>query len=119
MIIDKFRNIEINPIEVYHHKLKVLGYRIDDFTYITDAKTIPDKELKKINNSKILVINCLQIEKHVSHFNLDEVLKLIEKVNVEKVYLTHISHNLGKHDNVNKLLPKNVSLAYDNLSFSL
>ena len=120
-INNKFQcfNIEINPIEVYHHKLKVLGYRIDDFTYITDAKTIPDKELKKINNSKILVINCLQIEQHISHFNLDEVLRLIEKVNVEKVYLTHISHNLGKHDNVNKLLPKNVSLAYDNLSFSL
>ena len=121
IINNKFQcfNIKINPIEVYHHKLKVLGYRIDDFTYITDAKTIPDKELKKINNSKILVINCLQIEQHISHFNLDEVLRLIEKVNVEKVYLTHISHNLGKHDNVNKLLPKNVSLAYDNLSFSL
>ena len=73
----------------------------------------------KIDNSKILVINCLQINQHISHFNLEEVLNLIEKINVEKVYLTHISHNLGKHDVVNKLLPKNVSLAYDNLSFSL
>jgi len=112
-------DIKINPIEAYHHKLKILGYRIDDFTYITDAKTISDKELKKIDNSKILVINCLQIEEHISHFNLKEALKLVEKVNVKKVYLTHISHNLGKHDNVNKLLPKNIRLAYDNLSFSL
>jgi len=115
----KYFDIKINPIEAYHHKLKILGYRIDDFTYITDAKTISDKELKKIDNSKILVINCLQIEEHISHFNLEEALKLVEKVNVKKVYLTHISHNLGKHDSVNKLLPKNIRLAYDNLSFSL
>jgi len=115
----KYGSLIINPIEVYHHKLKILGYRIDDFTYITDAKTIKKEELKKIDNSKILVINCLQLNNHISHLNLEEVLNLIKKLNVEKVYLTHISHNLGKHNIVNKLLPKNVSLAYDNLSFSL
>jgi len=115
----EFNGIKINPIEVYHHKLKILGYRIDDFTYITDAKTIKKNELKKIDNTKILVINCLQIDKHISHLNLEEALKLIKNLSVEKVYLTHISHNLGKHNNISELLPKNVNLAFDNLSFSL
>ena len=115
----EFKGIKINPIEVYHHKLKILGYRIGDFTYITDAKIIKKNELKKIDNSKILVINCLQIDKHISHFNLEEVLNLIENLNVEKVYLTHISHNLGKHNKISELLPKNVNLAFDNLSISL
>ena len=115
----EFDGIKINPIEVYHHKLKILGYRINNFTYITDAKTIKKNELKKIDNSKILVINCLQIDEHISHLNLEEVLKLIKNLSVEKVYLTHISHNLGKHNNISELLPKNVNLAFDNLSFSL
>ena len=115
----EFNEIKINPIEVYHHKLKILGYRIDDFTYITDAKTIKKNELKKIDNTKILVINCLQIDEHISHLNLEEALKLIKNLSVEKVYLTHISHNLGKHNNISELLPKNVNLAFDNLSFSL
>ena len=115
----EFNGIKINPIEVYHHKLKILGYRIDDFTYITDAKTIKKNELKKIDNTKILVINCLQIDKHISHLNLEEALRLIKNLSVEKVYLTHISHNLGKHNNISELLPKNVNLAFDNLSFSL
>ena len=82
-------------------------------------KTIKDKELKKINGSKILVINCLQINEHISHLNLDEALELVNKLNVEKVYFTHISHNLGLYDKIQSILPKNVNLAYDNLKIEL
>ena len=113
------QEIEVIPIKVKHHKLNILGYRIGDFTYITDAKTIGDDELKKINGSQILVINCLQIKEHLSHLNMSEVLGLIEKIKVNKVYLTHISHNLGLHEEINKKLPDNVELAYDNLEINL
>ena len=121
-IIEKkfnYLSIDINPIEVYHNKLRILGYRINDFTYITDAKTISDKELKKIDGSKVLVINCLQINRHITHLNLEEALKIVERINVKKVFFTHISHNLGFHDIINKRLPKNIELAYDNLCLKL
>ena len=114
-----YLGIEINPIEVYHYKLRILGYRIGELSYVTDAKTISNEELKKINGSKILVINCLQINEHLSHLNLNEALDIIEKVEVEKVFFTHISHNLGLHMEINKRLPKNVKLAYDNLVLEL
>ena len=114
-----YNDIDIIPVKAYHHKLKILGYRINDFTYITDAKTIKNEELQKIQGSKVLVLNCLQIEKHISHFNLDEALNLVEKLDVEKVYFTHISHNLGLYEKINSILPKNVSLAYDNLKIEL
>tara|TARA_Y200000002_G_C22674659_1_gene661525 strand:- start:1262 stop:2020 length:759 start_codon:yes stop_codon:yes gene_type:complete len=112
-------DIEIIPIKVKHHKLNILGYRIGNLTYITDAKTISDNQLKKINGSQILVINCLQIKEHLSHLNMEEVLSLIRKIEVKKVYLIHISHNLGLHDEINKSLPDNVELAYDNLEIIL
>ncbi len=112
-------DIEIIPIKVKHHKLNILGYRIGNLTYITDAKTISDNQLKKINGSQILVINCLQIKEHLSHLNMEEVLNLIRKIEVKKVYLIHISHNLGLHDEINKSLPDNVELAYDNLEIIL
>tara|TARA_B100000214_G_C23969170_1_gene629220 strand:- start:1651 stop:2409 length:759 start_codon:yes stop_codon:yes gene_type:complete len=120
-IQDKFnyKNISITPINILHHKLNILGYRIGNLTYITDAKTIPLIEQEKIYGSDILIINCLQIKEHISHLNLDEALKLIKKLNVKKVYFTHISHFLGLHKDVNKILPKNVELAYDNLEISL
>lgn len=112
-------DIEIIPIKVKHHKLNILGYRIGNLTYITDAKTISDNQLKKINGSQILVINCLQIKEHLSHLNMEEVLSLIRKIEVKKIYLIHISHNLGLHDEINKSLPDNIELAYDNLEIIL
>ena len=112
-------NIKVIPIKVRHHKLNILGYRIKNLTYITDAKTINNHELNKINGSEILVINCLQVKEHLSHLNLKEMLKLVSKIEVGKVYLTHISHNLGLHSEVNKKLPKNIKLAYDNLELNL
>lgn len=113
------KNQEIIPIDLLHYKLPVFGYRINDFTYITDANFISEKELEKIKGSDILVINALQKEKHVSHFTLEEALEIIEKVGPRKAYLTHISHRLGLHSEVDIELPKNVSLAYDGLKINL
>ena len=108
-------NIKVIPIEAYHNRLQVFGYRMNDFVYLTDVKTIADKEMEKLKNVNILVINALRIEAHHSHFNLEEALVFIEKVAPKKAYLTHISHLLGFHDEVEKNLPNNVHLAYDNL----
>ena len=120
-INDKFEKngIIINPIKVKHHKLDVLGYRIKNFTYITDANFISNKEKEKIIGSDVLVINCLQKENHISHFNLDEALSIIKELKVKKAYLTHISHNLGLHKETSKKLPKNVKIAYDSLKISI
>ena len=106
----------IIPIEVMHHKLPVFGYRIDDFTYITDANFIAEEEKEKIEGTKVLVFNALQKREHISHFTLDQALKLIEELKPEKAFLTHIGHQLGLHSEVAKELPENVNLAYDGLS---
>lgn len=103
------------PIEVMHMHLPVFGYRVKDFTYITDAKTITESEKEKIKGSKVLVLNALRIDEHYSHFNLQEALDLVEELQPERAYFTHISHLLGFHEEVSKRLPKNVYLAYDGL----
>lgn len=107
--------IEIMPISVMHYLLPVFGFRIGDFTYITDANMIISEEKNKIKGSKILVINALQREKHVSHFTYDEAIELATEIGAEKTYLTHVSHKLGLHAEVSKQLPKNIFLAYDGL----
>ena len=114
-----YKGIEVIPIQAFHYKLKILGYRINDFTYLTDVKTLEENEIKKINGSKVLVINCLQIIEHISHLNLKEALELVDKLEVEKVYFTHISHNLGLYDKIESILPRKVNLAYDNLKVEL
>jgi phosphoribosyl 1,2-cyclic phosphate phosphodiesterase len=110
---------EVVPINVLHNKLQVFGYRVGDFTYLTDVKTVKEKEINKIIGTRVLVVSALRVDPHVSHFNLEEALGFIERVNPEKAYLTHISHMLGFHDEVEKNLPKNVHLAYDNLTITL
>ncbi|RYG08101.1 MAG: MBL fold metallo-hydrolase [Chitinophagaceae bacterium] len=107
------------PIEVMHHRLPVNGYRIGNFTYITDAKTITDESLEKIKGTKQLVINALQRENHISHFTLQEAISFAEKAGAETTYFTHMSHNLGVHAVVEKELPANIKLAYDGLSFMI
>lgn len=107
------------PIESDHNGLKVLGYRVDDFTYLTDVKTMNDKEADKVKGSKILVVNALRNEPHESHFNLDEALQFVDRVKPETTYFTHISHLLGFHHEVEENLPKGVHLAYDNLTIQL
>jgi phosphoribosyl 1,2-cyclic phosphate phosphodiesterase len=112
-------NISITPIQVLHHKLPVFGFRINDFTYITDANFISEIELEKIKGSKIVVINALQKDPHISHFTLAEAVNLIEKIKPQKAYLTHISHKLGLHNEVEKELPSNIKLAFDGLTITL
>jgi len=115
----KINGLPIQPIRVLHHKLPVFGFRFYDFTYITDANSIPAEEFYKIEGSKVLVINALQKDDHISHFTLEEALRIIEKVNPKQAYLTHISHKLGLYDQIAKELPGNVMLAYDGLSINL
>lgn len=117
---NKFQLLDftITPIRVMHNKLPILGYRIGDVCYITDCSKISKEEKYKIFGSKILIINSLQKNKHISHYNLEESLSLINEINPDKAYLTHISHNMGMHNIVNKNLPPNVFLAYDGLRLS-
>lgn len=109
--------LPVIPVEVMHYKMPVLGFRFGDFAYITDAKTVEDSEIEKLKGVRILIVNALRKEPHLSHFNLDEALEFIAKVQPETAYLTHISHMFGKHAEVEKELPENVHLAYDGLQF--
>ncbi len=107
------------PINVMHGDLPVFGYRIDDFAYLTDVKTIEESEIAKLKNLKVLVINALRETPHDTHFNLQEALDFIALIQPEKAYLTHISHLMGFHEEVQQKLPENVYLAYDNLEITL
>jgi phosphoribosyl 1,2-cyclic phosphate phosphodiesterase len=115
---DKFilpGGLEVQPIEIMHYVMPVLGYRIGDFTYITDAKTISAEEKIKLKGTKTLIVNALHQKVHISHFNLQEALAFIEEIQPERAYLTHISHLFGTHEEIEKLLPPNVFAAYDGL----
>ncbi|MCK4663337.1 MAG: MBL fold metallo-hydrolase [Bacteroidales bacterium] len=107
--------IKILPIRVMHRKLPVFGFRIKNFTYISDANYISEEEKQKIKGSKIIVLNALRKEKHISHFSLSEAVSLIKELNPEKAYLTHISHKMGLHNDIQKELPENIMLSYDGL----
>lgn len=106
-------NINITPLPVLHLKLPVLGFRIGDFSYITDANFIPDSTYEKLKGTTILVMNALQREHHISHFNLKEAIEIVKRINPEKAYFTHISHKMGLHAAVSMELPENISLAID------
>jgi phosphoribosyl 1,2-cyclic phosphate phosphodiesterase len=110
--------ITFNPIEVLHYKLPVYGFRVGDFTYITDVNYISDQALEKIKGSKVLVIGALRKEKHISHFTLDEAIEVFKKVQPEQGFITHISHQMGLHREVEEELPPFVRLAYDGLSIT-
>jgi len=109
--------IPVTPIEVMHYKLPVLGFRIGDFAYITDAKTVSDEERAKIKHVDILIVNALHKYPHVSHFNLEEALAFIADIQPKQAFLTHISHLFGKHEDIIPQLPSNVSLLYDGMNF--
>lgn len=111
-------DIQIIPILVWHLHMPVYGYRIGKFTYITDANRIDESEKDKIKGSEILVLNALRKEQHISHFTLDEAVALANELKVKQAYFTHISHQLGKHEVVNGMLPQHIRLAYDKLSIS-
>lgn len=111
--------LEIIPLPVNHLHLPVFGFRIGNFSYITDANVIPEETFKKIRGTHTLVLNALQIEPHISHFNLEEAIAVAQKVGAEMTYFTHISHKLGLHQETSLLLPPKIQLGYDGLSFQL
>ena len=106
---------QVIPIEVMHNKLPVMGFRIDNFAYLTDVKTVEKDQLKKLKDCDVLVLNVLRIDPHPTHLNLEEALDLIDLIKPKRTYFTHISHLLGFHEKLSKQLPKNIFLAYDNL----
>lgn len=108
-------DIPIVPIHVWHLKMPVYGFRFGDFTYITDANKIDEPEKEKIKGSKILVLNALRKEKHISHYNLEEAIMLVQELQIPEVYFTHISHQLGKHEEIERSLPEGIRLGWDGL----
>lgn len=114
----EIRGIKITPIRVMHARLPILGYRIGDIAYLTDVKSINEIEFEKMHGLKVLVINALRKEEHISHITLGEAINIAKKINAKKTFFTHISHHLGLHDDVSKELPENIYLAYDNLSIN-
>ncbi len=112
-------SLKFETIKVLHYKLEVYGYRVGDFTYITDANYIAPEELDKVRGSKVLVLNALRYEDHISHFTVAQAIAIAEEIGAEQTYFTHMSHQIGLHDEVNKTLPKGIELAYDQLSFEM
>ena len=111
--------LEVIPLPVKHLRMPVLGFRVGNFSYITDANFIPDKTFDRIKGTEVLVLNALQIEDHISHFNLQQAIQIAGKVGASKTYFTHISHKLGLHKSVSENLPENVELSYDGLTVTL
>jgi phosphoribosyl 1,2-cyclic phosphate phosphodiesterase len=111
----EINGVKIIPIQVLHHKMPVFGFRIGDFTYITDANFIAEEERAKILGSKVMIINALQRESHISHFTLPQALSVVRELGVPRAYFTHISHKLGHHEEVERELPDGVRLGYDGL----
>jgi phosphoribosyl 1,2-cyclic phosphate phosphodiesterase len=115
----KIKDITLLPIDVVHFKMPVKAYRINNFTYITDANYISDSEKEKIKGSEIIVLNALRREPHLSHFTFNEAINLMEELKPKKAYFTHISHQLGLHNDVSKELPDFIELAYDGLQIEI
>ncbi len=114
-----FNHDQVVPIEARHAQMPVHGFRIGDFSYLTDASQIEQKELDKMKKSKLIILNALRKQKHHSHFNLEEAVKIIQYLNPEKAYFTHISHQMGFHKDINQQLPHGIELAYDGLQITI
>jgi phosphoribosyl 1,2-cyclic phosphate phosphodiesterase len=112
-------DIPIIPVEVWHMKMPVYGFRFGDFTYITDANRIEESEKEKIRGSKVLVVNALRKEKHISHYTLDEAVALVDELQIPTSYFTHISHQLGRHQEIESRLPQGMHLGYDGLRITM
>lgn len=112
-------DIPVQPILVWHLKMPVLGFRMGNFTYITDANRIDEEELQKIKGSSAMVLNALRHKEHISHFTLDEAVAVVQQLGVPNAWFTHISHQLGLHESINETLPKGISLAWDGLQINV
>ncbi|MFT6359565.1 MAG: phosphoribosyl 1,2-cyclic phosphate phosphodiesterase [Saprospiraceae bacterium] len=115
----EIKGIKIIPIEIMHGRLPILGFRIGNFAYLTDMKTVADKEFDKLKGVKTIVIDSLQQREHFSHMTLEESLAFAKKVGAKQTYLTHLSHVMGLHEEVSKLLPEDVAIAFDGLKFQV
>jgi phosphoribosyl 1,2-cyclic phosphate phosphodiesterase len=112
-------DIPVIPVMVWHMKMPVMGFRFGNFTYITDANRIEPSELQKIKGSTIITLNALRKEKHISHFTLDESVQMARDIGAEQTFFTHMSHQIGRHEEVNKELPESMRLAYDGMVITL
>jgi phosphoribosyl 1,2-cyclic phosphate phosphodiesterase len=112
-------DMDIVPVEVWHMKMPVLGFRFGKFTYITDANRLEEEAKEKVRGSEVIVINALRREKHISHFNLQEAVDLVRELGIPRAYFTHISHQLGLHEKINRELPAGIELAFDGLEITL
>ncbi len=115
----KVAGVDIIPIRLMHGMLPIMGYRIGNFAYLTDLKTIPDEEYHKLEGLDVLVINALRIREHISHQNLEQALEAIDRIAAKKTYLTHMSHQFGSHAEMEKILPENVFLSFDGLELDI
>jgi len=113
------KGLDIQPISVLHYKMEVLGFRIGNFSYITDANYIAPKELLKVKGSEAFVVNALRHEPHISHYTLKEAIEVAKTAEVKETYFTHISHQLGLHADVESRLPDGMHLSYDGLTLHL
>ena len=111
------KDIEIIPVRVMHFNMPILGFRIGDFAYITDANYVSQESKEKLFGVKYLVVNALRKEKHVSHFTLREAIDFIREISPKKAYITHISHQMGLHKKISQELPQGIYFAYDGLKF--
>ncbi len=111
--------IPFTPVQVWHHKMPVYGFRIGDLTYITDANHIPGEEMDKVRGSRVLVLNALRHQPHLSHFTLSEAIEVVQEIGPEEAYFTHVSQYMGFHAEVEEQLPEGVHLAYDGLTLDL
>jgi len=107
--------IEIIPIRLMHGNLPIFGYRIGNYAYLTDLKTIPEEEFEKLKDLDVLIINALREKEHIAHQNLQQALLNIEKINPKRAYLTHVCHQFGLHSVMERNLPENVFIAFDGL----
>lgn len=115
----RINNTEIQPVRVMHAQLPILGYRIKNIAYLTDVKSIPDSTIEKLQNLDLLIINALRIQPHQSHLSLSESLELSAKIGAKQTWFTHMSHDMGLHDDIEKQLPENSHMAYDGLKIKL
>ena len=111
--------LHIQPILTWHLKMPVYAFRFGKFSYVTDANRIDEADRQKLRGSEVIVLNALRKEKHISHFNLEEAIAVVKDLQIPRAYFTHISHQLGLHDVINRELPAGMQLAYDGLSFDL
>jgi phosphoribosyl 1,2-cyclic phosphate phosphodiesterase len=113
------KNLKVMPIRLMHYRLPILGFRIGDFAYVSDANFIADQEKEKLLGSKVLIIDALRQEKHISHFSLEESVEIAKEIGARNTYFTHMSHHIGLHDEVNNKLPSNMQLAFDGLKIEI